>query len=246
MLSRANLSLVDKSPTRSGRPRGSAEGTADSVQRSCAGYTYNSAPILSRPARLRFSHLTLAKKNSTVDPRPLREAGAVHSAFKLLLYWERDGQRERRFPRPAYRTSFQEVSRRFMRGCCDACPPSGSAYLQSHSGRSLCGLRRLPSTQASSARSAHDQSRQCSAWLYLDWMDDRQPTIGGLIVGLGLTYLAPAAAGSGIPQVKVAYTLRAGLVTVRETIGKFILCAFQIGSGASLGLEGLRCRCVRE
>jgi CIC family chloride channel protein len=28
------------------------------------------------------------------------------------------------------------------------------------------------------------------------------------------------------------------MVTVRETIGKFILCALQIGSGASLGLEG--------
>jgi CIC family chloride channel protein len=64
------------------------------------------------------------------------------------------------------------------------------------------------------------------------------PVLGGLFAGLGLTYFAPAAAGSGIPQVKVAYALRSGLVTVRETIGKFILCAVQIGSGASLGLEG--------
>ena len=64
------------------------------------------------------------------------------------------------------------------------------------------------------------------------------PAIGGLIAGVGLTYFAPAAAGSGIPQVKVAYTLRAGYVTIRDTIGKFILCAIQIGSGASLGLEG--------
>jgi CIC family chloride channel protein len=64
------------------------------------------------------------------------------------------------------------------------------------------------------------------------------PGIGGLIVGLGLTYWAPAAAGSGIPQVKVAFTLRSGLVSLRETIGKFVLCALQIGSGASLGLEG--------
>jgi CIC family chloride channel protein len=64
------------------------------------------------------------------------------------------------------------------------------------------------------------------------------PVLGGLFAGLGLTYFAPAAAGSGIPQVKVAYALRSGLVTVRETIGKFVLCAVQIGSGASLGLEG--------
>lgn len=64
------------------------------------------------------------------------------------------------------------------------------------------------------------------------------PGVGGLVAGLGLTYWAPAAAGSGIPQVKVAYTLRSGLVSIRETIGKFVLCALQIGSGASLGLEG--------
>jgi len=64
------------------------------------------------------------------------------------------------------------------------------------------------------------------------------PGIGGLIVGLGLNYWVPASAGSGIPQVKVAFALKHGLITVKETIGKFLLCAFQIGSGASLGLEG--------
>ena len=64
------------------------------------------------------------------------------------------------------------------------------------------------------------------------------PGLGGLLVGLGLTYWAPAAAGSGIPQVKVAFALRYGFVSVRETIGKFVMCAAQIGSGASLGLEG--------
>lgn len=64
------------------------------------------------------------------------------------------------------------------------------------------------------------------------------PGLGGLVVGLGLTYWSPAAAGSGIPQVKVAFALRSGLVSVRETVGKFVLSALQIGSGASLGLEG--------
>jgi CIC family chloride channel protein len=64
------------------------------------------------------------------------------------------------------------------------------------------------------------------------------PALGGLVVGVGLTYWAPAAAGSGIPQVKVAYELRSGLVSLRETVGKFVLCAVQLGSGASLGLEG--------
>jgi CIC family chloride channel protein len=70
------------------------------------------------------------------------------------------------------------------------------------------------------------------------WWTVISPTLGGLVAGVGLAYFAPAAAGSGIPQVKIAYTLRAGYVTVRETIGKFVLCAIQIGSGASLGLEG--------
>jgi chloride channel protein, CIC family len=64
------------------------------------------------------------------------------------------------------------------------------------------------------------------------------PALGGLVVGVGLVYWAPAAAGSGIPQVKVAYELRSGLVSLRETVGKFVLCAVQLGSGASLGLEG--------
>ncbi len=72
-------------------------------------------------------------------------------------------------------------------------------------------------------------------WIFLTILT---PGVGGLIVGLGLTYWVPAAAGSGIPQVKVAFALRSGLVSLRETIGKFVLCAFQIGSGASLGLEG--------
>jgi len=70
------------------------------------------------------------------------------------------------------------------------------------------------------------------------WWTILTPGLGGLLAGIGLTYLAPAAAGSGIPQVKVAYALRSGMVTLRETIGKFVLCAMQIGAGASLGLEG--------
>ncbi|HVN93195.1 MAG TPA: chloride channel protein, partial [Terracidiphilus sp.] len=64
------------------------------------------------------------------------------------------------------------------------------------------------------------------------------PALGGLIAGIGLTYWAPAAAGSGIPQVKAAFTFRFGAITLKETIGKFVLCTLQLGSGASLGVEG--------
>jgi chloride channel protein, CIC family len=70
------------------------------------------------------------------------------------------------------------------------------------------------------------------------WWTILTPAAGGLAVGLGLTYWVPAAAGSGIPQVKVAYAKRFGAITIKETVGKFVLCALQLGSGASLGVEG--------
>ncbi len=81
----------------------------------------------------------------------------------------------------------------------------------------------------------HANSAPGHSWIYWTILS---PALGGLVVGLGLTFWAPAAAGSGIPQVKVAFALKYGLVSLRETIGKFVLCAVQIGSGASLGLEG--------
>lgn len=64
------------------------------------------------------------------------------------------------------------------------------------------------------------------------------PTVGGLLAGLALWYVVPGARGSGIPQVKRAYALEGGRVRFRDAAGKFILAAFQIGSGASLGREG--------
>ncbi len=70
------------------------------------------------------------------------------------------------------------------------------------------------------------------------WWTILTPALGGLAAGIGLYYFVPAAAGSGIPQVKVAYVRRFGVISVKETVGKFILCVIQIGSGASLGLEG--------
>jgi CIC family chloride channel protein len=73
------------------------------------------------------------------------------------------------------------------------------------------------------------------AWI---WWTILTPALGGLIAGVGLTYWAPAAAGSGIPQVKTAFTFRFGAITVKETLGKFVLCTLQLGSGASLGVEG--------
>lgn len=64
------------------------------------------------------------------------------------------------------------------------------------------------------------------------------PTMGGLVAGLLLTFVVPDARGSGIPQVKVAYTIKGGRVPLRVAIGKFLIGVIQIGSGASLGREG--------
>jgi CIC family chloride channel protein len=64
------------------------------------------------------------------------------------------------------------------------------------------------------------------------------PVAGGVISGLLLRYVVPAARGSGIPQVKVAYASTTGRVRLRDAIGKFLIGTIQIGSGASLGREG--------
>ncbi len=73
------------------------------------------------------------------------------------------------------------------------------------------------------------------AWI---WWTILSPTLGGAVTGLGLFFLFPAAAGSGIPQVEVAYFRRFGSISLKETVGKFLLCVVQLGSGASLGVEG--------
>ncbi len=63
------------------------------------------------------------------------------------------------------------------------------------------------------------------------------PLLGGLLCGALLQYVVPNARGSGIPQVKVAFT-HGGRIRTRDAIGKFLVGSLQIGSGASLGREG--------
>jgi CIC family chloride channel protein len=64
------------------------------------------------------------------------------------------------------------------------------------------------------------------------------PTAGGLVAGLLIHYFAPEARGSGIPQVKIAYSLNYGKVPMRVAVGKAVISALCVGSGASLGREG--------
>ena len=64
------------------------------------------------------------------------------------------------------------------------------------------------------------------------------PVVGGLVSGALLTYVFPNSRGSGIPQVKVAYSIEGGQLPLRQGVGKFLVSTLQIGTGASLGREG--------
>jgi CIC family chloride channel protein len=64
------------------------------------------------------------------------------------------------------------------------------------------------------------------------------PVAGGLAAGLLIHFFAPEARGSGIPQVKIAYTMNYGRVPMRVAFGKAVISALCVGSGASLGREG--------
>jgi chloride channel protein, CIC family len=64
------------------------------------------------------------------------------------------------------------------------------------------------------------------------------PVLGGLISGLALAYIVPAARGSGIPAVKAIYATRKGYVRFRDGFGKFFISVLQLGTGSSLGREG--------
>jgi CIC family chloride channel protein len=143
-------------------------------------------------------------------------------------------------PEPSYWAGFQGLYSRFYAWLLRRMPTERQRLLAvTILAGGLCGLAAVAFHLSIQGLEALLIDRANAApghsWI---WWTVLSPAIGGVVAGVGLTYFAPAAAGSGIPQVKVAYTLRSGYVTVRETIGKFVLCAIQIGSGASLGLEG--------
>ncbi len=59
-----------------------------------------------------------------------------------------------------------------------------------------------------------------------------------VIVALLLRYVAPEAAGSGIPQLKAAYWKEMGYVDARSVVVKFVAGVLSIAGGNSLGREG--------
>lgn len=64
------------------------------------------------------------------------------------------------------------------------------------------------------------------------------PTLGGLIVGLLVTFGAPEAKGHGVPEVMEAVALREGRIRKRVALVKILASGVCIGSGGSVGREG--------
>ncbi|MFX1564133.1 MAG: chloride channel protein, partial [Promethearchaeota archaeon] len=63
-------------------------------------------------------------------------------------------------------------------------------------------------------------------------------TVGGLLVGLLTTKLAPEATGHGVPEIMEAVALEKGRIRPRVPIVKSLASAITIGSGGSAGREG--------
>lgn len=77
-----------------------------------------------------------------------------------------------------------------------------------------------------------------SSWPALVPLTVLTPLLGALACGWLLTYVAPAARGSGVPQVKAAFAGMGPRVRLRDSLAKFLICTLQLGSGSSLGREG--------
>jgi CIC family chloride channel protein len=103
----------------------------------------------------------------------------------------------------------------------------------------LCGLGAVAFHQGISKAESMLINRALTApgysWIYWTILT---PALGGLVAGLAVYYWVPGAVGSGIPQVKAAYALQSGHVSMRDAVGKFLIGILQVGSGASLGREG--------
>jgi chloride channel protein, CIC family len=63
------------------------------------------------------------------------------------------------------------------------------------------------------------------------------PALAGLVIALLTRFVFPNVRGSGINQTKAALYIHNGYISFRTVIGKFLLSAFAIGSGHSLGPE---------
>jgi CIC family chloride channel protein len=64
------------------------------------------------------------------------------------------------------------------------------------------------------------------------------PALGGLIVGVLVSFGAPEAKGHGVPEVMEAIALREGRIRKRVALVKILASGICIGSGGSVGREG--------
>ena len=64
------------------------------------------------------------------------------------------------------------------------------------------------------------------------------PTVGGIIVGLIIRYVAHEAKGHGVPEVMEAIALKNGVIRPRVVVAKLFASALYIASGGSVGREG--------
>lgn len=63
------------------------------------------------------------------------------------------------------------------------------------------------------------------------------PALAGVVIAVLVRFVFPAARGSGVNQTKAALYIHNGYISSRTVLGKFLLSAFAIGSGFSLGPE---------
>jgi CIC family chloride channel protein len=70
------------------------------------------------------------------------------------------------------------------------------------------------------------------------WIMIASPAVAGLLVGLAIRFLAPSAAGSGIPQTRAAFYNDDGRIPLSAAFWRFILGVLYIGFGNALGREG--------
>ena len=167
-----------------------------------------------------------SRMNSTHIPTPVPSRGPIRAGVTATLV-----QRARRFfsLRRLYLLSFElrfvpTEAQRLLALTVVIGVLCGLAAVAFHLSIHWCEARLIDSALSASG----------SAWML--W-GIAVPGLGGLVCGVLLEYVVPNARGSGIPQVKVAYT-RSSDIRLRDVFGKFVLGALQIGSGASLGREG--------
>lgn len=64
------------------------------------------------------------------------------------------------------------------------------------------------------------------------------PTVGGLLVGPIIAFLAPETRGAGVPEVIETVIVHEGVIRHRTTLFKMLTTIISIGTGASVGREG--------